>query len=220
MQLEMGYTFAYDDNGAGRGHEHSWGEPLWRIGMPVDWLEFRIAVFPTTQFTADAAGRDTTSGIQDLYTGFKIALTPQDGCLPEMALIPQMNLPTGSSAFTSDNVEPGLNWIYAWDVNDSLATGGSTQVNRRVDMTGAAYTQVAQSWAVAYTLSDALGAYTEYFGLFPSGAVAALRPEHYVNGGLTLLASDDVQFDWRAGVGLNNAAADFFTGVGVSIRMK
>jgi len=37
---------------------------------------------------------------------------------------------------------------------------------------------------------------------------------------LTFLSSDDVQWDIRAGVGLNDAADDYFIGTGVSIRFK
>jgi hypothetical protein len=40
------------------------------------------------------------------------------------------------------------------------------------------------------------------------------RPEH----GFTVLVGDKVQWDIRAGVGLNEAADDFFTGTGLSVR--
>ena len=53
--------------------------------------------------------------------------------------------------------------------------------------------------------------------LIPSGANIA-HTEHYFNGGFTYLINNDVQFDVRAGTGLNNAADDFFVGTGLSIR--
>ncbi len=218
-QLEFGYTYTYDNELNQSVRSQSFGEPLLRYGVLANWLEFRIALFPVDERTAVAAQRDTTAGTEDLYTGFKIGLTPQEGVLPEMALIPQMNIPTGSPAFTSNRVEPGVNWVYAWEINDFLATGGSTQGNRRVDPSGRSYLEVAQSWTVAYSLAEKLGAFTEWYALFPSGADTVL-PQHFFNGGFTYLLSNNVQFDVRAGVGLNNAADDYFIGSGLSIRFQ
>ncbi len=216
-QIEFGYTYTYDSNAGVSTRTHSFGEPLLRVGILAEWLEFRIAAFPLEERTRSAGASNTASGVADLYLGFKIALTPQEGLLPEMALIPQMNVPSGSRAFTSNSVEPGLNWIYAWEINDFISTAGSTQGNRRIDASGNAYLEMAQSWTIAYTLSEKLGAYTEWFSLIPSGADTA-RTESVANGGFTYLLSNDVQFDIRAGFGLNEAAADFFTGTGLSIR--
>jgi hypothetical protein len=62
-----------------------------------------------------------------------------------------------------------------------------------------------------------VGAYAEWYGLMPNGAATA-RPEHYFNGGFTYLLCDNMQFDIRAGVGLNDVADDYFVGTGLSIR--
>ena len=217
-QLEFGYTYTYNNDAGESVRSQSFGEPLLRYGILADWLEFRIALFPVEERTRSAGMSNAAGGTEDLYTGFKIALTPQEGILPEMALIPQMNIPTGSNAFTSNNVEPGVNWIYAWEINDCISTAGSTQGNRRIDdTTGEAYLEMAQSWTVAYSLTDDLGAYTEWFALIPSGA-DTVKTQHFFNGGFTYLISNDVQFDIRAGVGLNDAADDYFVGTGLSIR--
>ena len=221
VQLEAGYTLTYDTADGVSVRTNSWGEPLWRIGMFADWFELRIAVFPVTERVNMANDvSDTTSGAEDLYLGAKLGLTPQEGILPEMALIPQMTVPTGSRAFSSDEVLPGLNWIYGWEINDFISTAGSTQYNRAVDeMTNGGYTEWAQSWTIAYSLSDDLGAYTEWFALFPHGADTA-KPQHYFDGGFTLLLTNDIQWDIRGGVGLNSAADDYFVGTGLSIRFK
>ena len=216
-QIEMGYTYVYNSDLGESTRFNSFGEALLRQGMFADWFEFRLAVFPVEEQTTAGGVSNSTAGIGDLYLGVKLGLTLQDGALPEMALIPQMNVPTGSNAFTSNHVEPGLNWIYSWEINDFLSTAGSTQGNKRVDDTGDAYTEIAQSWTFAYTLTDELGAYTEWFALFPSGANTA-QVEHFFNGGFTYLISDNMQFDIRAGKGLNYAAPDYFFGTGLSVR--
>lgn len=215
-QLEFGYTFTHDDDGITDTRSHSFPEPLLRYGILEDWLELRVG----WNYTDETTNGFDVSGSEDLYLGFKIGLTPQEGILPEMALIPQMTVPTGASAFTANKVLPGANLIYGWEVNDFLSTAGSTQFNRAIDDgSGSTYTEWAQSWTVAYSLSDEWGAYTEWFAFFPDSADTA-QTEHYFNGGFTYLLSDDIQWDIRAGTGLNDAADDFFVGTGLSLRFR
>ncbi|HEV7280699.1 MAG TPA: transporter [Pirellulaceae bacterium] len=213
-QLEFGYTYAWDDEG-GKSESHSFPETLLRVGILADWLEARIA---WNQAHATEGGT-TFSGSEDLYVGAKIGLTPQDGFFPEMGLIPQMTLPTGSDAFTAGEVLPGVNWVYGWDLSETISTGGSSQINRAIDDVGEEYAEFAQSWTIGYSLTDRLGAFTEWFALFPSGATEA-KPEHYFDGGFTYLITDDIQWDVRAGMGVNEAAEDFFAGTGLSIRFR
>lgn len=215
-QFEFGYTYTFDDGGVTSTKSHSFPEPLLRYGVLADWLEMRIG----WNYANEESGGVSASGSEDLYLGFKVGLTPQDGILPEMALIPQMTVPTGADSFSANEVLPGLNWIYGWELNDFLSTAGSTQFNRALDeTTGDAYTEWAQSWTIACSLTDKVGAYTEYFGFYPTSADTA-SPEHYFNGGFTYLVSNDVQWDIRAGTGLNGAADDYFLGTGLSIRFK
>lgn len=217
-QIEFGYTYVLNDDAGTRDISHSVGEPLLRYGILAEWLELRLALFPTTANSVTGAMRTSNSGLEDLYAGFKIGLTPQEGFLPEMALIPQATLPTGDPAFTNDDVLPGVNWIYAWQVNDFISTGGSSQFNRsRDDGTLDTYVEFAQSWVIGYALAERLGAYTEWFAFVPSGAATA-KPQHFFNGGFTYLLTQDMQFDVRAGAGLNGAADDYFVGTGLSIR--
>jgi hypothetical protein len=217
-QIEFGYTYIFNDDAGTRDIAHSVGEPLLRYGMLAEWLELRVGLFPVSTNSVTGGVRTSASGIEDMYLGLKIGLTPQERWLPEMAFIPQMFVPTGSTAFTNDEVLPGANWIYAWEINDCISTAGSSQFNRRRDAaTLDTFVRFAQSWTVAYSLSDRVGAYTEWFGLMPSGAATA-KPEHFFNGGFTYLLCDNMQFDIRAGVGLNDAAADYFLGTGLSIR--
>ena len=218
-QLETGLTYFYNSDSGESVRTQSFGEPLFRYGMFADWFEVRVALFPLNERTVALGDSDSTAGLADLYTGVKFALTPQQGILPEMALVPQMNIPTGSNAFTSDTVEPGVNWLYGWDINDCLATGGSTQGNRRIDDNGDSYLEMAQSWTINYSLAEGLGAFTEWFALIPSDAETA-KTEHYLDGGFTYLLNNDVQLDLRAGVGLNDAAADYFVGTGLSVRVR
>jgi Putative MetA-pathway of phenol degradation len=211
-QIEAGYT--YTKNADDNLHGHSWGEPLLRVGVFADWLELRAAVAPATEIV----NGDSTSGVEDLYLGVKLGLTAQSDWLPEVALVPQMTVPTGSSNFTADRTLPGCNLLYAWDVTDSFSTGGSTQVNLAVDGNDS-YVEWAQSWTVGFALADDVGFYTEWFAILPESS-SAVASEHYLNSGFTWQPTSDVQWDIRAGTGLNDDAADFFCGVGLSVRFR
>ncbi|MEO2012133.1 MAG: transporter [Pirellulaceae bacterium] len=212
-QLEIGYTYAYD-NGGTVTKSNSYPEPLLRYGIFAEWLELRVG----WNYADEEVGLVKNSGSEDLYLGFKIGLTPQEGILPEMAIIPQMTVPTGASVFTGNEVLAGLNWIYSWELTDFISTAGSTQFNRAIDdVSNDAFTEWAQSWTIAYTLTDCVGAYTEWYAFIPHSADTNVA-EHYFNGGFTYLVHNDMQFDIRAGVGLNDAATDYFLGTGLSMR--
>lgn len=216
LQIETGYTYVRDSNDGNLNQSHSLPEALFRYGTPIDCLELRFA----TNASHQNSHAGSSTGVEDIYLGAKLGLTLQDGLYPEMAVIPQMTIPSGASAFTSNKILPGLNWLYGWDVTEGISTAGSSQFNFAVeDQSSDDYTEWTQTWTVGYALHDQIGAYTEWFAFFPHGSDSA-RTEHYANCGLTFAATDDLQFDIRTGMGLNDAAADWFTGIGMAIRFR
>lgn len=242
VQLEAGYTFTRDRANGERVIGHSYPEALLRLGMFTDWFEFRIGQNFGNERTIMSDGtRTRAGGADDLYLGMKFGLTEQKTWHPEMALILQMTVPTGSSDFSAREVLPGINLLYGWEVvKDKVSVGGSTQANRvrgdfvlpdftgvGLDVTGPrqeatgkhSYLLLAQSLTVNYTLTKKLGAYTEWFAFFPHSAIGPdVGPEHYLDGGFTYKVTPTFQLDIRAGVGLNRHAADFFAGSGFAVR--
>jgi hypothetical protein len=216
-QLEFGYTYL-DSKKAGADVKYqSFGEFLFRRGIVADWMEFRLSFAPLEQSTDAGFYQNTTFGSQDLGLALQFSLTPQQGILPEMALITSMSVPTGSTAFTANQVEAGIDLVYAWTLNDFVNVAASTQGYGDIDDSGESFLEIAQSCSVGYTLTEKLGAFTEWFVLIPSGARTA-RTEHYFDAGLTYLINNNLQLDMSAGVGLNDAADAYFVGAGCSIR--
>jgi hypothetical protein len=217
-QLETGYTFTFDSDGGDSTTNHSFPESLLRIGMIAEWFEFRVDWNYAVEQSDIGGVEDTIDGAEDLGLGIKLALTPQECLLPETAIILQMTVPSGSSDFTADEVLPGFNYLYGWDINEEWSTGASTALNSQVDdITLDSFMEFSQSWTVGHPWSEQVGSYAEWFCIVPTSADTN-RPEHYFNGGFTVLFNNDLQWDIRAGVGLNEAADDFFAGSGVSYR--
>jgi len=218
VQLETGYTYFFDEEHGEKTAGHSFPEPLLRVGLLAEWLEFRIGWNYAEKKGIGPGGSTVETGSEDLYLGLKLAMTPQEGILPEMALIPQMTVPVGDPPFTAGEVLPGLNWVYGWEIGDCISLAGSTQGNGAVDdVTGRRYLEMGQSMVIGYSLLDRLGAFTEWFAFFPHSADTA-KPEHYFDGGFTFSVTDDLQLDVRAGLGLNDAAGDYFVGAGSIVR--
>lgn len=218
VQLEAGYTYVRDRSTGVTSH--SYPEALLRIGVFADWFEFRVGQNFGTARTGSPDGVFSAGGAEDLYLGIKLGLTEQSGVLPEVALVVQSQVPTGHRSLTAGSVLPGANLLYGWDViEDRLTIAGSSQANRAIDDTTHGYIEFAQSFTAGYTLTERLGAYTEWFAFCPAGAVApGVGPQHYLNGGFTYRFNPNLQFDVRAGFGLNRRADDFFAGSGFAVR--
>ena len=215
-QFEFGYTYTFDNDGTDQVIRHSYPEVLLRQGFLANWLELRVAA----NFSHERTNGAGLSGADDLYLGFKVGLTPQQGWLPEMGLIPQTTVPSGNDDFTADRLLAGANWLYSWDLSENFVAGGSTQFNRALDSLDNEFTEWAQSFTVGVSLTDVLSAYAEWFALFPPSDAAGGEDQHYFNGGFAVLFSNDVQWDIRAGVGLNDFSDDYFVGSGLSIRFR
>ena len=221
VQLEAGYTYFRDRSGGATQVTQTYPEALLRIGLFADWFELRLGqTYVHSRTTAFGQTTEHLSGLSDTYVGVKLWLTEQNCHLPEMAIVFQALLPTAGQLITSDQVLPGFNFLYGWDVvPDWLTAAGSFGVNKLVDDADHSFVVVHQSFTLGYTLTERLGAYTEWFALYPSSAIAPdVAPEHYFNGGFTFKVTPDFQLDIRAGVGLNQHAVDFFTGAGFAVR--
>lgn len=223
LQIESGYTYIYDDDGA-LFHGHSGPELLFRYGI-TDMIELRFVWNYLWESERIGGVTEHTDGAEDFSVGTKTALTSQCGWIPESALITALSTPTGANAFSNENTEIELNYLYSWDVSEELSLAGSAGYSTAGERVTIGVVPVLdrfnvfhKSVAVGLPVTEDVGFYLEYFGLYPDGAFASL-PENYIDGGFTYLLNYDVQFDIRAGVGLNDAADDFFAGAGLSVRL-
>lgn len=67
-----------------------------------------------------------------------------------------------------------------------------------------------------FSISEHVGAFIEIFGEVTGGGYA---PMHMLDGGLTYLLTDNMQFDISSGIGINAYAPAYFISAGYSIRL-
>jgi len=223
LQLEGGYSFFYDREGRNRTQTSTFPEGSLRIGL-VDWFELRVkwtgwSLTNTLSRGETRAGReinvtDSVNGTTDLSLGFKSPLTKQDGLIPTLSIIPALSVPVGSESKSTGDVDPEIRLAYAWTIDKftlygvGLAAGVSDSEGR--------FFQAGASCAAAYQFTDKFAGIVEYFGLYP--AVRGADCSQNINIMATYLITENIQFDIRAGFGLNEQADDFSTSAGLSFR--
>lgn len=224
FQLEGGYTFTYDREGRDRVKAHAAPEFLLRAGVFEDF-ELRLGWAGYTWQNDETLGEtragrhvilnDGSQGASDLYLGFKYKVCAQAGLRPHFGVIPGVSIPSGSASFSAGDVEPEVKLAWAYDLSERLALAGNVNFAVPSDA-GERFFQPGASVTLAAALLEDVGAYVEYFGFYPNARDGDCA--HTLNGGLTWRLTDNLQLDWRAGVGLNEEADDFFTGVGFAFR--
>jgi hypothetical protein len=215
--LESGYTFTKKN---GTFLSHSYPEAVLRVGMFADWFEFRIGQNFLNQRQTTEDMTTNSSEPQDLYLGMKLALTEQKGILPQVAIIPQMTVPTGSKELTAGRVLPGVNVDLGWQVVKDFFGIELLIANNFVqdDMQNKGF-QVATGLTGTFQLTKKLEAFVEWDAFYPTGPITSFGPQHYAVGGLVYFVTNNLALDTRAGVGLTSRSNSFLAGVGFTARL-
>jgi hypothetical protein len=224
VQLESGYSYFYKDAEDEIESAHTGPEILVRVGLSED-IEFRLRWNYAWQLIDEGPDR---TGSEDLRYSLKLQLTRQisGGVLPTSALEIRGSAPTGGSAFTTKQVEFGLDYIYQWELTEGMTLTGSTGFGTNGfgdfglipdEPAEDNFNVMSQSAVLGLELSETNTVYVEWFGIFSDGledefvvSVVNIGVDHYV--------TDDFVIDVRAGVGLSNDSDDFFVGVGGGYR--
>lgn len=227
VQLEGGYTFSrVEDERA-----HSVGELLVRIGA-VDRLEFRVGI-NSIVFASEPADSNATAepgilrsvrGLEDVSLGLKLEVLrppPATRAVPQVAILAGTTLPTGRSGVGSDGLQPGALLAAGWGLTDRLSAGMNVGYAYAAGEDAAGeetrLDELSASVAFGVGLTERLGAFAEWFGIYP--LPADLEAENNLDTGVTYLLSPNFQLDARIGVGLGGPRPNFFVGAGAAWRI-
>ncbi len=220
VQLEGGYTFSRVEG----ERSHTVGELLARIGA-VDRLEFRLGinsfVFRSEPDSGDVPSSQPRSvrGLEDLTLGLKVEVfrppSSKPG-LPHVGILAGTSLPTGRSDVGANGLQPGALLSAGWNLADWLAAGMNVGYAYPEDEDGR-FDELSGSVALGFGLTQRLGAFAEWFGIYPLPSDRA--GENNANAGITYLLSPGFQLDARLGIGIGGPRPNFFVGAGAAWRI-
>ncbi len=163
------------------------------------------------------------NGVADAELGakFRLRSESEEGPWPEVALLFGTSLPIGEDAFSSDRADPAFRLILAHTLTDRVGLGYNVGMEWESSLDESLRSRTLSNYlytlALGVGLTDRWGSFVEVFGEI--GASAPGTPVHSFDGGITYLLRPNFQLDFAAGVGLSEAADDWFLGAGFSIRL-
>ena len=196
-QLETGVAYARPGS-----NSRTTSLPLAEVRYGVsDDLEVFVS---SLNWSRRELGNSDRSGLVDANVGIKVAAG--DRGLLRSAVLFQLSVPIGDSDFSSDDWDPSVAYVWAYDSRIPLA--GTVMVSN-FDGTY----QLSNGFQLPFSISDRQNAFLEWEVNLPEGGNDA----HWLNGGFMWLLDDRRQIDIEAGVGLNDTAGDYRLSAGFSI---
>ena len=229
VQVELGGAFARDDGGDLRVETLEGPGTLVRIGL-LERLELRLgwrgwvsqeSRLHETGPSVPEPSQLNESGRGDTELGFKVRLRSPRGPAPRVALLAGLSIPTGEEEFTSDRADPNLRLSFAHALSQRIDLGYNLGARWETETIGGSdrhrTTSFLYTAVLGFALSERLGAFAELFGETDEGSEGETR--NSLDAGVTYLARPNLQLDLAAGVGLSEAADDWFVGLGLSVRL-
>ncbi len=220
VQVELGWTQEVDDANRLRIESDAVPGTLIRLGLH-ERVELRLGWAGWVEETVRGVGVALDAdGAGDADIGAKVVLRSGETGGPQVAVLFGTSVPTGDDGFTSDAYDPSFRFSIAHDLTARLSLGynvGMAWETEPDPVLGDDTTAIGQyTVALGIGLSERWGAFVELYGDVPTQDG---KPEHAFDGGLTYLVRPNLQLDLAGGVGLSDAASDWFVGVGLSVRL-
>ncbi|MFV8755644.1 transporter [Nannocystaceae bacterium ST9] len=232
-QTESGYSFSVRERRGGDAdyayNRHRLPETLLRYGL-TERLELRVrwdsAIYTNRFGTANTEPGLAWSG--ELTVGVKWQAILQDGWKPAHSFMAVLSTRGSDGNVTHAGFEPGLNWIYGWQIRKFMVLRGSTgfeyvaQLGQPSDGDefGSLGTITLHQSVVTYLQwVPRLGSYTEWFSFYDFGHERGYQ--HNFGQGFYIYLTPNVQIDVRvAGTGFyaGDRFRDLTTGAGLSLR--
>ena len=223
LQLEYGLLYTTLSEGTRRETSYATPELLMRYGVN-ERTEFRVRFNYGWKY--DNQDEDI-QGSEDMRFGIKYQLSEQECCRPDVAVELILSAPTGASALSTGRWEPGVDFIYGWELPNDFLVAASTGVNDNgygdlvfttfdTDFSDE-FVVWSQSLSMGKRLTENNTAYFEWFGLFTYGREDD-NGLSFLNAGFDHYFSKNTLIDFRVGWGLTSASDDFFAGIGGAVR--
>lgn len=236
VQVETGFLRQRRNDGEQRTVVDTVPNVLVRVGHGdhFEWrLKWRGQIHENVTDLATGA-RDTVTGGADPEIGFKWVLSEQHDLLPMNTLVVRATVPLGSNDTSANRIEPGISYIYNWQIRrwwflrgatgidafnqpsySVLTSGTPTITTNEVERDH--WLELSQAVSSYTQVSKRVGVFVEWF-LWKRFGSNDDTVDNYHNYGLYLYATPDVQFDARVGWRFGDHADQNFYGFGFSTR--
>ena len=214
LQIETGFIFESDNTRREKINTYNFNTTLLRYGL-FERFELRLglAYLSEQSKNIDSASEKKINGLSPLYTGFKVLIADENGCIPQIAFLGGLIFPiTAKEEFKAPYTAPVMRFAFSHTLSEKLSLG----YNLGAEWYGEnAIPDYYYSIALGIAVTNKLGAFIESFGLIPESG----EPSHLADAGFTYLVLPNLQLDFSGGLGLNKNASDGFIGFGVSYRI-
>lgn len=212
LQIETGGIYeTFKDNGI-QSQNYTYNTTLVRYGI-LDNLELRLG-WDFNEGVTRVNGtklNNVTSGLSPLLLGVKIDIAEEKEGMPEIALIGHVfPLFSASTDYRPETTGIDFRFSLSHTLSEKASIGYNVGAQWGNDSPEAA---AIYTLAYGYSITDKLGMYLELYGDLPEDSSA----NHYWDGGLTYLASKDIQLDAYVGTSLSGDQ-DLLLGLGASFR--
>ncbi len=222
FQVELGAAYAREEQAGIRVESIEVPGTLLRYGLS-ERVELRLA-WPgiIEQETRTPAGRGRQRGAGDPELGLKASfLSAERGDGLNLALLVHTTLPVGDETLGSPRADPSLRLLGAHELSDRVGLGWNLgyEAGSFEDDAGDRHTlgRFVYTGALGLAIASRWGAFIELFGDLPASDPEPVA--HSFDAGVTFLLTPRLQLDFAAGVGLTEAAEDWFAGAGLSFRL-
>ena len=235
--IESGYTFRRSNAPELHVDRRQLPETLIRVGV-TDEFEFRVKWngYVMTDITDTTNGLKTSSfGGDDMSLGFKYEVLQQDDWQPMVTFVGGAYIPAGTGGVSANHVQPFGNVVMGWGFRRWLYLKASTGVDfvKSNDVTHVisgslqegpvsqqgsdTSSQWHQSVSMLFQATKRVGGFVEWFSFFSNNADDN-RAQHFVDTGLFIYVTPNVQLDIRIGERVSSRVDGLFSGMGFSVR--
>lgn len=215
LQIETGIIYFSDINENYKREELNILGTLFRYGI-FDNFEVRLfGSYSDVKYVDKElnTGDSTLSGLGPVTAGFKVHVVEEKGIRPELAIVADITL----RHIGKDGLHPTFSYPVARLVaNNTLSNKFSLCYNAGFAYGGeSADGFFVYSIALGYSPIPKLSFFVEPYGNFDNSQI----PNHLINGGITYLARNNLQFDLSGGIGLDSRTDKGFLSLGLSWRI-
>ena len=219
LQLETGLaSWSLSKDSGARATSLTLGETVIKYGLG-DRTELGVDITPYTRTSTRAGGvKASASGFGDTTFQLKHRITA-DNAPVEIALLPAVKLPTAKHDIGNGKVEAALLLPVSYGMPHSkLSIGATPEIDWLVDADGHGHhAAMAQVVTLGWQAARRLTLSAELWGQWDWDPAVTTR-QYSIDGSVAFAASNDVQLDAGANLGLNRNTPDLEIYAGASIR--